>query len=83
MGTFFYYLLFVIPAWQLFKERHSPDPNTKLCMVLLFLLLVMDWGAVSYYSKNTYFYIMMFFIQVHLNHRHLKEEEYEQISKNY
>ena len=73
-GVFFYYLLLLIPAINLWKQRNSGDKNTWLCLILIALLLMMDLGSVSYYSKNTYFYIMLFFIQVQMNTRRLKEK---------
>lgn len=74
VGTFLYYLMFLIPALKLWKQRTLGDKNTYLCLIMIGLLLIMDWGAVSYYSKNTYFYIMLFFIQVQMNTRCLKEK---------
>lgn len=71
IGTTIYYLMFVFPAIQLFKQRYFEDKNTILCLILIFLLLIKDIGAISYYDKTTYFYIMMFFIQVKINKRNL------------
>lgn len=83
IGTAIYYAMFLVPAWQLFRQRYSKDKNTWICLVLLANFLLMDWGLVSYSAKQTYFYIMMFFIQVKINNRHLQEENYEQIQKNH
>lgn len=34
----------------------------------------LNMGAVSYYSKDTYFYIMIFFIQIRINKRYLAQK---------
>jgi len=71
IGTTLYYLMFLLPSLQLFKQRHSKDKNTMLCLIVIFLLLIIDFGSVSYITKSTYFYIMMSFIQVKINKRNL------------
>lgn len=35
----------------------------SICMVMLLVLLILDYGRVAYYSKITYFYFMIFFLQ--------------------
>ncbi|OYP67508.1 hypothetical protein CIK87_09530 [Prevotella sp. P5-64] len=50
---------------QLIKlELRSAKTNSYSIIILLFILLnlVLDYGSVSYYSKNTYFMIMIFCI---------------------
>ena len=40
------------------------DEITALCMAFFVLQLVMDFMQVSYFSKDTFFYFMIFFLQV-------------------
>lgn len=63
VGTLSYYLMLFVPAFKLWQQRYCKDKDTWLCLIIIGLLLMMDWGSVSYSSKSTYFYIMMLFIQ--------------------
>lgn len=72
IGAFLYHLLYIIPGIQLFKKRYCPDKNTMMCLLLLVLLLLMEWGAVLYISKETYFFILVFFIQTKLNKKYVE-----------
>ena len=74
IGTILYYLMFILPAIQLFQQRNIEERNIILCLIIIFLLLIMDFGAVSYGSKKTYFYIMLLFIQVEINKRNFKNK---------
>ena len=49
---------------KLLKYRKLPDPFTALMITFLALVLILDYGAVSYYSKSTYFYLMVFFLHI-------------------
>ncbi len=73
VGTGLYYLLLLWPGWQLFKQRAYRFTGTYFGLILIFLLLMMDYGSVSYSAKNIYFYILLLFIQVQINKRSLKQ----------
>ncbi len=75
VGTVLYYSLFILPAVRLFKQRSVHFSETYLCLILIFIMLLMDFGTVSYYVKSTYFYLMLFFVQVEINKRYLKEQQ--------
>ena len=40
------------------------EENNTFCFVLLLLILLMDFGQVSYFSKETYFYLLILFTHV-------------------
>lgn len=82
VGTTLYYLLYIIPGIQLFKYKYCPDKNTLICLILLVLLLLMEWAFVSYNSKEIYFFILVFFLQVKLNKRHFGGNADAHNSKN-
>lgn len=75
IGTTLYYMIFLVPAFQLFKQRKYHLPNIDICLILIAVLLLADLGGVSYYTKEHYFYIMIFFIQVQINKHCLKEKK--------
>lgn len=44
-------------------DRRFTRKSCSICMVMLLVLLILDYGRVAYYSKITYFYFMIFFLQ--------------------
>lgn len=69
VGTSIFYSIYIHIIYKL-KINWSLYSGGKIAILLLILLqLAMDFGAVSYYSKNTYFYIMMFFLFIKYNNR--------------
>lgn len=61
IGFTIYYSIYLYCFVKLFKVRNS-SPCVKMLLILMLLLLIMDYGMVSYNSKAQYFYFMMFFI---------------------
>ena len=43
--------------------------NAILCLTLISVQVVTDWGMVSYYSESTYFFFMMCFLQADISKR--------------
>ena len=69
VGTSIFYSIYIYVIYKL-KLNWSLFSEGKIAILLLILLqLAMDFGSVSYYSKNTYFYIMMFFLFIKYNNR--------------
>lgn len=69
VGTSIFYSIYIYVIYKL-KLNWSLYSEGKIAILLLILLqLAMDFGSVSYYSKNTYFYIMMFFLFIKYNNR--------------
>ena len=51
------------------------DTSAALFIIWIFLMLTTDWGAVSYYSKRTYFNLVVFFLhlqQMRQRYPHIK-----------
>ena len=70
VGFAIYYYIILWPLVKLWKGRKKGDPCTIAVIILLLILLMMDYGSVSYYSKNTYFYFMIYFLQVDVLYKH-------------
>ena len=66
VGFFCYYVMYLYPLWIFYRYRRDSDPYLILCVVLMLLFLVMDYGMVSYYSKSTYFYLSMLFLEARI-----------------
>ena len=54
IGFISYYWIYVKLLISYIRRRDFDDLQYCICFVLLILLLIMDYGMVSYYSKSTY-----------------------------
>lgn len=63
LGFFCFYSIYIHLLIRFFLLRKNSDICFPALIVLLVLLLAMDYGMVSYYSKETYFYLMIFFLE--------------------
>ncbi|MBQ4399870.1 MAG: hypothetical protein II830_01090, partial [Alphaproteobacteria bacterium] len=82
IGTLLYYLLWAYPLYYFIRFFSLRNKETAVCLVMLILLLtVLDWGRVGYTSKQTYFYLMLFYLQVRVLKKtwllQCKEKQYE------
>lgn len=66
VGFVIYYSIYIKLIVGLWKYRRYRSTTTNLCIVLLFLMLIMDYGMVTYYDKQQYLYFMCFFLQLEL-----------------
>ena len=64
IGFFVYYWGYIYLIVNLFKYRKTKNKEYWLCAILIVLLLIMDYGQVSCYSKHTYFYFMVFYLEI-------------------
>ena len=64
LGTVSYYQMFLIPGIKFIRSLKSGNVNTRICLILLLLSLLIDMGSVSYYFKGTYFMLLIFFVQM-------------------
>lgn len=55
------YLYLVRSFWHLRKIDHY---GKNICLILMGSFLILEWGKVSCYSKETYFYFMLFFLEI-------------------
>lgn len=76
IGFGIYYSMILWPLYKIWKYRTWGDSCTVAVIILIIILLVMDYGMVSYYSKSTYFYLMIYYLQakilIHLNNKNKK-----------
>ena len=62
VGFLIYYNIYLYIYYNFFKNWKYKTDASIVCVILCFCLFVLDYGQVSYYSKDTYFYFMLFFI---------------------
>lgn len=60
VGFFLHYWLFFYLLWAYIRNFRQRDKEFNICFVLLIFKLIMDIGDVSYYTKPTYFYLLLF-----------------------
>lgn len=63
-GFIIYYSLYAYLFFQLWKHRGADRKRATFFALWLLLMLVMDYGMVSYYSKSQNFYLMIHFVNV-------------------
>ncbi len=64
IGFVCYYGIYVKILLDFIRYKAGQEKYGIICLILLFLFIMMDYGQVSYYSKQTYFYLMMMFIEI-------------------
>ena len=67
LGFVVFYSMHAYVLYQLWKKRHKNDPLTDVCLTLLLIYILADYGTVSYYTKETYFLFMICFLQAETN----------------
>ena len=63
IGFLIFYSIHMHLLYDYLKYRRKDDPYLVLCVVFLLVQLIMEYGMVSYYSKTTYFYFLIFFLE--------------------
>lgn len=64
IGLILYYSLYLYPIIQLIKYRNIDKYRASLFLLIIGILLLTDYGIVTYYLKYSYFYLMVIYIYV-------------------
>lgn len=64
VGFIVYYSIYAYILTKLFSLKKYWDNSTAIVLTIVILQLLLDYGSVSYYSKNTYFYFMIAFLYI-------------------
>ena len=65
-GFVMYYSIYVYLIYNIIKYKNADKENSAICTVLLIIMLILDYGSVTYYSKLQYFYLMTIFLHIDL-----------------
>lgn len=76
VGMVLYYLPFIYATYFIIKNRGRINKTYCIVIVILILLLAMDYGQVSYYSKMTYFYLLLMHEFIHINREYNIQESF-------
>ena len=63
IGFTIYYSGWAYVLYAFIKCRNQRSRIYDICLLLLIIHIVMDYGAVFYYGKETYFYLFIFWIE--------------------
>ncbi len=63
IGFFLYYSMYLYLIVIFLKYRKNRDPEYDVCFVLMTIVLLLDYGLVSYYSPSRYFFLMLFWLE--------------------
>ena len=66
IGLVTYYSMYVYLVYNMIRYHDFHSNEYVMVLILLLSQLVMDMGMVSYESKSTYFYMMLFFLEVQI-----------------
>lgn len=72
-GFAVYYSMYVYLFFNLWKYRRADRRHFEIGFVWLAMMLILDYGMVSYPSKTQWFYLMVHFLNV----KHLKAKYYQ------
>ena len=64
IGFGLYYFMYIYLLYNMYKYRQFRSDEFDVCIILLLLHLVLEYAYVDYLSKETYFYFMIFFLEV-------------------
>lgn len=63
IGFLIYYSVYIYILMIFIKYRKYRDKEYDICLILFLIALVMNYGAVFYYSKDTYILLMLFWME--------------------
>ncbi len=63
VGFLLYYSIYFYLFWVFIRYRRYGSLETAVCATLLIMTLVEDYACVTYYAKETYFYLMLSFLE--------------------
>ena len=63
VGFTIYYSIYLYIFVSFTRYRKYSTMETAVCTALLVMALVEDYASVTYYSKETYFYLMLGFLE--------------------
>ena len=72
-GFLIYYSIYMYIFTCFIRFRRFATQETLVCTTLLVMMLVVDYANVTYYSKETYFYLMISVLEAEKLHKKYRE----------
>ena len=82
IGFFLYYSIHLYILFFLWKYRKYRDKEFDICLVLLLINLIVDYGAVSYYDKGRYLFLYLYWLKT-ISLTEIREERKIEILSSY
>lgn len=73
----FYYAIYVYLFYNLWKYRKADKKQSMFFVIWLLIMLIADYGTVSYYDKSQNFYLMIHFVNIENLKRKARERKNE------
>ncbi len=73
----FYYAIYAYLFYNLWKYRKADKKQSMLFVIWLLIMLIADYGTVSYYDKSQNFYLMIHFVNIENLKRKARERKNE------
>lgn len=64
IGFLLYYSLFIYLLYELFRYVKTNNNFAIISFIILAVNIILDYGVVSYYGKNTYIYILLAMVTI-------------------
>lgn len=74
IGTLIYYRLYAIPIFTIIRRRKDKQLMDPCVLAILAVLLIMDYGAVTYYSKSTHVIIAAAYVYTNVTNKRIGEK---------
>ncbi len=62
-GAVIYYSIYAYILWTFWKCRKYRNEQYDICLIILLVRLVMDYGLVSFYGKLSYIFLILFWFK--------------------
>ena len=64
VGTALYYSVYLYLLSSFYRYRRYRDGKYDICLVIMVIRLIMDYGGVYFYSKYTYVFLLLFWLYI-------------------
>ena len=81
LGFLIYYSLYFRLLFCFYKNRNNRDREFDLCVVLLLIMLIVDFGAVSYYNLERYFMLYIIWLKMKKIRSNTKQRRYDMVEE--
>lgn len=62
IGFSSFYILYAYPIWRIIRKKIYNGKQAQIILLIIICTLVGDYGSVSYYAKETYFYFIAIYL---------------------
>ena len=75
VGFILYYSIYGVILFRMIRFRKCRDKEYDICLIILALVLVLDYGMVSYFDKTTYIFLLLLWMESeHLKRKALRKQ---------